>query len=207
MAVASAIVAAAATALQAGVSVGAAAASQTTHGVRANMHIENYTRFTFTEVSTCSYHGNIAVIPADVLAGRKEQLYTHKSSDSAYGTWGVIRMKRYSSTGNGETIDIMWCLPYNFHKTVNVLTVVCTSNPPPLDKERVEKLYYSDRYKGNRKEYYDTMEQVHAEGNRFKVVGIMGNSHSPDINIKIIPQQFEDFAEVIKSRVRNPDRK
>jgi hypothetical protein len=195
-----AVVGAAAGAIQAGVSITSAASAQTVHNVRINIFIENYTKWNFEKVSAINVAGYIPVVPADLLSCRKEQLYAHKSSDKATGTFGMVRFQSNSLDISEENqVNIMWSAPYSFDFYSNYLVIDCTSGQGSNLAEIANDMYYADTYKNLRKEFYSSVEQLEDTCSKFKVVVTMGTSHAPEIHVKLIPLKYEDLADCVRS--------
>ena len=121
---------------------------------------------------TCQFKSQLHQRIYSPVGTRKEQVCAHKSSDKATG------MVCFESRSQ---VNIMWSAPYRF------------------DFDSIAKsMYYQISFSGLRKKYYSKIEQLEDVCTKYEVLATMGLSNAPEINVNIVPSNYQDLADCIK---------
>lgn len=174
------------------------------HNVRVTIRIENYSKWLLVNGVVGVRSGVLENTPRTVAGCSTVEIGARKTSDSATGTSGAVRLTVPVDDG-ANTFAVMWSVPYNQNWDSNTLAV----HTGPV-REFVQDMaslaydmYYDDKYKESRREYYYDVDMISAAGAGFTVFATMDTTHRSTVVVRVVPHRYEDLGECVQ-RVVHP---
>jgi len=174
------------------------------HTVKFKLDIENHTNQKLELVET-GVHSRVhrssgkwgKKIPQRVFPGKRESLFGRKSSVKATGVAGTISWK----IGNGDCAVVMFSLPYDFNLYSNWLSVgiMKESDVQGGGSELFDKMYNEEGNFTRGQFYTDPPKPIEFKSGSYKIVGVMGTTHEPEIKIQIFAVQKEKAPKALKT--------
>lgn len=165
--------------------------------VAAGGSIENFSKWTMILDYCTAEQGYIDKPMINVRPGKKEGFASHKTGNTATGTYVYCR---YKVKGNALRLHIMYSAPYSFDMHSNWLGLAITTPNVQLD---ADKMYYGTYSYVALEEFYNSVRPAKICSHGFCVSGTMGTSHHPEIHVKFYPEEFKDLGFPIKQALKD----
>jgi len=170
------------------------------YNVRASGSIENYTKFPLIKKEHEVAAGWMNHIFITIGAGLKEGFASHKTGNTAKGTWVYGRFQLDYST----YVHVSYSIPYSKDFHSNTLSLaICGRNDAQCKSLDANKMYYNHYSWMDRKEFYSGKQrsaQICARG--FCIIGDMGNDNAPTINIKVYASDLKNVAGGVREALK-----
>ncbi|XP_069134457.1 tereporin-Ca1-like [Argopecten irradians] len=187
--------------LAAAISAGSSLAGTTICAMTANVDLSvacgietsNWTKYVLEKPIAYNDGERIKIPPSEILPGVKEAMLAHKTPICATGTYGTV-----SWIIKDRRVVVMWDAPFDFNIHDNWLAVDLTKEHDTNHCQSFYDTMYNksstSTIKFSRNNFAKTIQPVKCSDDEFEVVGSMGTSHKPTVEIVVRPINKEDYA-------------
>jgi len=173
---------------------------QSSYRVAVSGSVENYSKWALLYKGCEIAAGQMNLPLRSVAAGQREGFASHKTAHAAKGSF----VKCTLLVGD-KLVHFMYSAPYSFDFHANYLAVgIChkdmqsdTRGYPCRDLTAKIMYYYTPSFVSIR-QFYRNIHTVKYCDKDLCISGVMGTSHQPEINLKVMPQKYEDLYNEVK---------
>ena len=128
-----------------------------------------------------------------VAPGQREGFASHKTAHTATGSW-----VRCAFDVGDIMFHFMYSAPFSFDFHSNWLAfAVCPKTDSTCRGFTAYKLYWNTHSYIAKREYYYNIHTLKKCYGKICITGVMGTSHKPEIDIKVMPLSYDDLADVV----------
>jgi len=167
------------------------------HSVKFKIDFENHTDQKLELLEKFELSGEWGEIPQHINPGKRESSFGRKYSGTATGVAGTVSWK----IDNGDCAVVMFSLPYDFNLYSNWLSVgiMKESDVQGGGSELFDKMYNEEGNFTRGQFYTDPPKPIEFKSGSYKIVGVMGTTHEPEIKIQIFAVQKEKAPKALKT--------
>ena len=164
------------------------------YSVSVSGSLENYSKWPLHFKGCEMASGYMNVPMRSVASGLREGFASHKTSDSATGSW-----IKCAFTVNNVMVHFMYSAPYSFDFHSNTLAFgVCPPHDHSCSGFTASSMYYGSSSYLARREYYYSVKTLKKCFMGICITGVMGTNHHPEIDMKVMPESYDDLCNVAK---------
>lgn len=164
------------------------------YSIAVSGSLENYSKWPMFFKGCEVNRGYMNIPMRSVAPGQREGFAGHKNGHTTTGNW-----VRCSFTVNGIYAHFMYSAPYNFNHYSNWMSVaVCGSDEKGCTSLSASNMYYNYYSYMARREYYYNVHTVKICNRGFCMKGVMGTNHTPVIDLKLMPIEYDDLCNAAK---------
>jgi len=166
--------------------------------VEASGAVQNFLKWPLSVQTSEAASGDINFVLPNVKAGIEEGFASHKTSDTATGTW-----VRYSLVIDADIMfHFIYCAPYNFNFNTNWLSIaMCPKSNTLCRSLNANKMYYNSYPFMKRKRFYYDINPIGICYDDTCVVGWMMKDHHPTMYLLVLPKNYYDLSEKTRKRL------
>ena len=139
--------------------------------------------------------------PTIIHPGKKEVFQAHKSSNSATGSEGTIKLLLEDDDDDGSwdsyyityAFKLQWDAPYSFDFHSNNLILRGYTFATGEVEYNPYTVGYTHFERSERDYYYSMRPTDIVINNRFRMLAIMGTDHHPTVKVSILPERSYDM--------------